>query len=150
MAPYGVELPRWGEPWSAFDRLRREIDHLLHAWSTVPTGFPGLRPQVFPPVNLYETAEGLVLTAEVPGVGKEDLEVSVHGNQVVLRGERRIGYPETASPHRRERRSGAFVRTVVLPRAVDPDDAEATCRNGVLTLRLGRRGERARRRIPVR
>lgn len=149
--PYGVELPRWGEPWAAFDQLRREIDRLLRSWATAPVGFPLLRSaESFPLVNLYETEDGLVLTAQVPGVRKEDLEVSVRVGELVLRGQRTIEYPGDASLHLRERRVGAFERRVALPRAVDPEQAEATCRNGVLTVRLIRRSERRRRQIQVR
>jgi HSP20 family protein len=148
MPLYGFETP----PWTAFDELRREIDGLLGSFGA--RGRPGVAtwrtPNVFPPVNLYDSADALVLTAELPGVNEQDLEVSVEGSQLVLRGQRTIEYPADASAHRRERQSGAFHRTVTLPFAVDGDKVEAGYRNGVLLLRLPKPGEQQRRQIPVR
>jgi len=151
MALYGFENPRWGEPWAAFDQLRREIDGLLSSWGQwgLPESASFGAPTVFPPVNLYEAADSLVLTAELPGVREEDLDVSVQANQLVLRGQRAIDYPENAAAHRRERQAGAFHRTVELPYAVDADKVEATYRHGVLLLRLPKPDEHQRRRIPV-
>jgi HSP20 family protein len=142
---YGNENFRWDDPWAAFDRLRREMESLI--------GAPELAlrtPNVFPPVNLYDTADSLVLMAEVPGVRREDLDVSVQGQQVVLRGQRSITYPEGASAHRRERQVGAFHRTVELPFVVDGSKVEATYRHGVLMLRLPKPDQQLRRQIEVR
>jgi HSP20 family protein len=151
MAIHRFEPRRLGEPWASFDQLRREIDSLLGSWGAWGAETPQPRsPNVFPPVNLYESADSLVLMAEVPGVRSEDLDVSVQGNQVILRGQRSIGYPADASAHRRERQAGAFHRTVELPYAVDVDKVDATCRHGVLLLRLPKPGERQRRQISVR
>jgi HSP20 family protein len=145
---YGTENPRWEDSWTTFDRLRREMQSLLGspAWSE----FPQRSASVFPPTNLYDAHDSLVLMAEMPGVREKDLDVSVQGNQVVLRGERRIEYPEKASAHRRERQEGAFHRTVELPFVVDPDKVEASYRNGVLMLRMPKPSERQRRQIHVR
>jgi len=152
MALYGFENPRWGESWAAFDQLRREIDGLLSSWgqSGLPETASFGAPTVFPLVNLFEAADSLVLTAELPGVREDDLDVSVQANQVVLRGQRGIDYPENAAAHRRERQVGAFHRTVELPYPVDADKVEATYRHGVLLLRLPKPDEHQRRRIPVR
>ena len=149
MPLHGFETPRWGEPWAAFDELRREIDGLLGSFGTRGPA-PVRAPNVFPPVNLYDGADALVLTAELPGVREQDLEVSVEGSQLVLRGQRAIDYPEDASAHRRERQVGAFHRTVTLPYAVDGDKVEASYRHGVLLLRLPKPGKHQRRQIPVR
>jgi HSP20 family protein len=142
---------RWGEPRSAVDQLRREIDALLGSWSRDPSRLAQSRaPNVFPPVNLYEDGDALVLMAEVPGVRGDDLDVSVEGGRVVLRGRRSIEHPADASAHRRERQEGAFHRTVELPYAVDGERAGASYRNGVLMIRLPKPGERQRRQIQVR
>lgn len=139
--------PFVSDPWATFDRLRREMQSLL---SSPGWGESVLRsPNVFPPVNLYDTADSVVLMAEVPGVRESDLDVSVQGNQVVLRGQRTIEYPEGASSHRRERQGGAFHRTVELPFVADADKVEATYRNGVLLLRLPKPGEQQRRQIQI-
>jgi len=151
MAQVGFGSPRWSEPWSAFDQLRREMDSLLGSWMTRswPEGPAGEVPGVFPAVNLFETADSLVLTAELPGVRPDEIEVSVEGQRVSLRGQRGVELPEGASAHRRERQGGAFHRTLQLPHEVDGDKAEAVVRHGVLSLRLPKPEARQPRRIQV-
>jgi HSP20 family protein len=154
MAVYGFGGRRPGDPLTAFDELRREIDGLLGSWgrgfaSGSGVGAPAVAAGVHPAVNLYEADGQLVLTAELPGVREEDLDVSIQANRVTLKGRRSIEHPEGASAHRRERQGGAFHRTVVLPYEVDAEKAEASYRHGVLMLRLPRPEEQQRRRIPV-
>jgi len=92
---------------------------------------------VFPAVNLYESEDAYILTAELPGVEPDDIDVSIEGTTVTLRGERRIEFAdEQASLHRRERQAGVFRRSFELPVAIEADKAEAVHRNGVLILRL--------------
>jgi len=135
---------RWEEPWETLERLRREMQTRFGppAWLSAAN--------VYPPINLYDTTDSLVLMAELPGVRHQDLDVSVQGSQVVLRGQRSIEYPEGASAHRRERQAGAFHRSVELPYVVDAEKVEASYQNGVLVLRLPKPGERQRRQIQVR
>lgn len=150
MAAWGF-LDPWtsGEPWGGLERLRREMDELLaRQWDTPRRSQRG----VFPPVNLYEANDDFVLTAEIPGVRIEDIEVSVQGDRVTLRGERKTDYPdeERASLHRRERQSGFFRRTVTLPVPADPDKTQAVYRHGVLALRIPKAPTHRPRRIDVR
>jgi HSP20 family protein len=145
MARYWLSNPWPADPWSSLDQLRRGMEDLFDR-----AGAEGRRADVFPPVNLYESAEGYVLTAELPGLASGDIEVSVEGNRVTLRGERSIEHPKDASVHRLERRSGSFRRTVELPLEVDAEKAEAVHRNGVLMLRIPKAPESKPRRIAVR
>jgi len=140
--------PRQEDPWTTFERLRREMQSLLGpaGWRELPLDAP----RVFPSANLYDASESLVLMAELPGVRESDLEISVQGNQVVLRGQRSIQYPEGASAHRRERQVGAFHRTVELPFVVDADKVDAVYRHGVLTLNIPKPREHQRRQVQVR
>jgi HSP20 family protein len=107
---------------------------------------------VFPAVNLYETAEGYVLTAELPGVASDDIHVSLEGSTVTLQGERKVDYESeggNTSPHRRERQAGSFRRAFELPAAIEADKVEAVHRNGVLLLRLPKSPEARPRQIAV-
>jgi HSP20 family protein len=79
----------------------------------------------------------------------QDVDLSIESNRVTLRGERRVERPGDASAHRLERPSGSFQRTVELPGDVDADKAEATCRHGVLMLRIPKAPQHQRRRITV-
>ena len=92
----------------------------------------------YPPVNLVKTAEGFVLTAELPGVASEDIDISIEGATVTLAGHRKIEYVtgEGTAIHRRERQSGNFRRAFELPVEIDLDSAKARYKDGVLTLRL--------------
>lgn len=147
MAQYSVYRPWAGESWGGFDELRREMDALLGRFGAVgPDGRRG----VFPAVNLYETGETYVLTAELPGVNPDAIEVSVEGTTVTLGGERKIDYGNGGtSAHRLERQSGRFRRAFELPVSVDPDKVEAIHRNGVLMLRLPKAAEHRPRQISV-
>ena len=145
MAQYWISEPWSGDSWTSFDQLRRGMDQLFERAGARTAR----RAAVFPPVNLYETAQGYVLTAELPGVTADDLEISVERNRVTLGGRRTIERPNDASVHRAERASGTFRRAVELPAEVDADKAEASHRNGVLMLRIPKQQKHQPRRIAV-
>jgi HSP20 family protein len=146
MAPYTLFRP-WGSG-SSFDDLRREMDALFRQYGSGT--LPSAR-GAFPAVNLYETADAYVLTAELPGVRPEEIHIGLEGQVVTLHGERRIEYPadEKTSVHRIERQSGAFRRAFELPVGIDADKAEAVHRNGVLMLHLPKAPEHRPRQISV-
>jgi HSP20 family protein len=149
MAHFGFQGPSWDDPWGAFDQLRQELTGVLGSF-----GRDGVRLQrstVFPPVNLYETDDAWVLTAEVPGLRTEQFEVSVDGPRVTLRGERKIEIPDQpgTSVHRRERQSGVFRRAFELPGIPEGDKVEASYRNGVLRVRLPKQAPQQARQITV-
>ena len=132
MARYWLSNPWANDPLASFDQLRRGMDELFERVGARTTRRAG----AFPPVNLYETTNDYVLTAELPGLSDKDIDVSVERNRVTLRGDRKIEHPSDASLHRVERQAGVFRRTVELPVEVDADKAEAVYRNGVLVLQI--------------
>jgi HSP20 family protein len=144
MAQYWMSEPWSSDPWS-FDQLRRGMDPLFQRAGATTARRAG----VVPAVNLYETADGYVLTAELPGVRAEDLEISIEHNRVTLGGRREIERSEDASVHRAERASGSFRRAIELPAEVDADKAEATHRNGVLLVRIPKAERYQPRRVAV-
>lgn len=147
MAQYSLYRPWGGASWGAFDDLRREMDALFNRFGT---GFPSGRRGVYPATNLYESEDGYVLTAELPGVSPEDIEVSIEGTSLTLRGERRIDHGNGGTNvHRLERQSGSFRRAFELPIPVDPDKVQAVHKNGVLILRLPKAPEHRPRQIRV-
>jgi HSP20 family protein len=146
MARFWLSDPWYGDPWPELGELRRRMSQVF---DRLPSGPAATRAGVFPPVNLYEAGDGYVLTAELPGLRPEDIDVSIERDRVTLRGDRRIEYPEDASLHRVERRAGAFRRTVQLPLEVEGEKVEAIYRNGVLTLRIPKAPEHQPRRISV-
>ena len=131
-----------GDPFGDMRRLQAEMNRLFET-STSPRG------REFPAVNVYANQDGAVITAELPGVRSQDVDVSVHRDAVTLSGERRTDTQETTGYHRRERTHGRFVRTLSLPFQIDPNAVEAEMRNGVLNLRLQRAEQDKPRRIKV-
>jgi HSP20 family protein len=132
-----VAVFRWGQPWVPFHELEREVDRLL---ATVSLSFQGVRfGRQFPAVNLYEVGHELLLTAELPGVRPEELEVTVADGILTLQG-RRSGPQDVPDDRfrRQERARGAWQRSLQLPERVLEDQLSAEFLNGVLKVRLPR------------
>ena len=89
---------------------------------------------VYPAVNIAEDAEAYYVSAELPGVKSEDLDLNVTANQLSLTGERKINEEDVESRyHRREREAGRFSRAIALPGDIDPENVRARLVDGVLT-----------------
>jgi HSP20 family protein len=104
-------------------------------------------------VDVREQGDVYVVTAPIPGVKPEDVEISVLGDTVRVRGERREERQEGGEGQRwlmREQRYGSFERAVRLPSSVKADQANAEFRDGILTITLPKTEEAKERRIPVR
>ena len=144
MAQYWLSNPG-SDPWPDVGDLRRRVNEFFDRTS----GAGAARTAIFPPVNLYETADSYVLSAELPGLRSEDIEVTLEHDRLTLSGTRRIEPPKDASLHRVERRGGSFRRAVQLPKEVDAEKVEASYRNGVLRVRIPKAPEHQPRRITV-
>jgi HSP20 family protein len=104
----------------------------------------------FPALNVWGNADRIVVTAELPGLQAEDLDLNVVNNQLTIKGERKGDKPaEEAVCHRCERQTGSFVRTVRLPFAVENDKVTAGYENGVLTIVLPRHEATKPKRIEI-
>lgn len=147
MAPYSLHRPWAAESWTPLDELRREMDALFNRFGGASSSSQG----VFPAVNLFETADAYMLTAELPGVESKDIQVSFQGSTLTLSGERKIDYAtqQPVALHRRERPAGSFRRAFQLPTAIDAEKIEAVHKNGVLMLRLPKTPEQKPRQIAV-
>ncbi len=103
-----------------------------------------------PSVDIYENKDQIVLEAELPGMSREEFEVTVENNVLTLRGERRFEkHDESDNYHRVERAYGTFTRSFTLPQTVSPEQATAEYRNGVLRVTLAKRQEVKARRIEI-
>jgi HSP20 family protein len=92
---------------------------------------------VLVPIDLLDVGPDLIIRANMPGVEAENLTITLSGNTLTLKGEVKAEPTlEGATFLRRERRASTFSRSLVLPMEVDADHAEATFRDGVLTLTL--------------
>lgn len=103
-----------------------------------------------PSVDIYENKDQIVLEAELPGMNREDFDLTVESNVITLRGERRFEKKEdTDNYHRVERAYGSFTRSFTLPNTVSGEGATADYRNGVLRVTLPKREETKARRIEI-
>ncbi len=102
-----------------------------------------------PEIDLVETADAFVLTAEVPGVDPSTIDLSVTGNVLTLRGIKPADERHGAAGLARERRFGPFLRQVSLTGAVDFDAVKAEAKNGVLQIHLPKQETSRPRTIPV-
>lgn len=123
------------DPFNALLRLQNALDsHLFADWFGTGTASAG----AYPPLNVFQQGENVVVVSEVPGVKKSDLDIQVKNNRVRISGRRSIDYGEGASLHRRERVSGAFDRTIAVPIEVETDQVKAEYRDGILAVHLPR------------
>ncbi len=149
-----MALIRWREGtdlFSQLDRMQREVASLMGAFRPwTGNDFATFRPEVYPPLNIYDNGEAFVVRAEVPGVDPKSLEIEATGDTLTLRGERTVAEAgPKASYHRREREAGEFRRSLTLPKPVDSSKVVANCDSGVLELQLPYAEEAKRRKITV-
>jgi len=103
-----------------------------------------------PSVDIYEDKDRLILEAELPGMNREDFDISVENNVITLRGERRFEKKTDGDNyHRVERAYGSFTRSFTLPQTVTADGATADFENGVLRVSLPKREETKARKIEI-
>jgi HSP20 family protein len=145
-----MTLTRW-DPFNDLlriqERMNRMFEDTVHAR---PEGEAGDRGAWTPPVDIYETADRVVLLADLPGVNPGELEVRVESSALILRGERRLEKEvEEESFHRMERGYGPFQRTFNLPATINQEGIRAEHRNGVLRVSLPKAESARPKRIPV-
>lgn len=102
-----------------------------------------------PPIDIYETEEGLVLCADLPGVSSETLDLQIQDNKLTLFGRVTSSISENAELLHREYEEGDFLRSFILSDEVDYDRINATINNGVLKVELPRANKTEPRRIEV-
>jgi len=104
----------------------------------------------YPLVNVWANEKSALITAELPGLTKDDIELNVLENTITLSGERKTDViPEDAKYHRQERSYGSFTRTIRVPYKIDVDKVEAVFANGVIKITLPRAEEDIPKKIKV-
>jgi HSP20 family protein len=126
----------------AFDRVFED------AFGRALTGYDGAAGM---PVDMYQTADEVVVKATMPGVKTEDISITVSGDVLMIRGEMKSETEKNeASYHIRERRYGSYSRSLPLPTSVSADKAKAEFEHGVLTLTIPKAEEVKPKTITVR
>jgi len=118
--------------WREMERLQREMNRIMDG------GSDGARGE-FPSLNAWANEENALITAELPGIKAEDLDISIVGDTLTLAGARfdQKG-DDDRTYHRRERWQGNFSRTIQLPFRINAEDVDATFDNGILQVVLPR------------
>ena len=136
-----MSVTRW-EPFRDFVTLRQAMDRLFED-AMVTTAHPrdGQRGGNLP-LDIYTTQNAIILHASIPGVNPDDVEITVEGSAVTIRGESKPGKVEDGATWLlQEQRYGTFARTLDLGIPVQADKAEAKFENGVLTLTIPKAAE---------
>lgn len=130
-----ANIVRW-EPWNELVSLRDAMDRLFEESIVRPRGRPSAFAEALA-VDVYETTDDVVVKTAVPGVKAEDLDITIVGETLTIKGEFKAEEGvEEENYIRRERRYGSFCRSVALPTTVDADKAAAEFEDGVLTLNI--------------
>lgn len=133
-----------GEEGHPLEALRKQIDTMFDDFDKgLPAFGQGISRGFSIRTNVSETDREVRITAELPGISMEDVEVAVTGNRIAVSGHKKSeeeekggGEDEGRAFHRIERRSGAFRRELTLPFEIDPDSVTAETRDGVLTVTI--------------
>ncbi|MFO1476479.1 MAG: Hsp20/alpha crystallin family protein [Verrucomicrobiota bacterium] len=152
-----MKVIRWQTPqlptWPGYGRLtdlREEIDRLFEAPLAELTRTSRLLSGWTPALDLYEDKEQFVVKAELPGMKKEEIEISLHEGSLSITGERKEEAEHKESEvYRAERFVGRFQRTVLLPAPVAADGVKAHYQDGVLTVTLPKTEEAKPKQISV-
>jgi HSP20 family protein len=122
-----------------FGSLQREIDRLFEDFNR-GLGMVGTQgPNLLPNIDVTENENEIEITVEMPGLERKDVEISVEGDLLTIRGEKKIESEQKddkKNVHLAERRYGVFYRVLQLPAGVDPSNIKATMANGVLRLTI--------------
>jgi len=133
-----LEGPAPRDLWEAFDGLRGDMDRALD-FLTVPDVAGLLDRPTAPAVDIIERDEEYIVVADVPGVDKKDIDVSVNGSLLTIKGTKRIeDERKNRKTFRKETWGGGFSRTIDLPDRIDTEKVTAELKDGVLNVRVAK------------
>jgi len=137
-------------PSTELNRIRNEIFRIFED----PFGLASAASTLFegwtPPVDVYEEKDKITVRAELPGMKKEDIEVTVVGDTLTITGERKQEQEKReGETYRSERYLGRFQRSITLPAEVDQNKIQATYKDGLLTVSLNKTEQAKRKQIEI-
>lgn len=150
MIPYSKK--NWlADPFGELESLQREMNKLFntsisHPWqeSTLLGG------QWAPDLDIFDSKENILVKADLPGLSKDDIEISVQDNVLMIKGDKKKDEQATDEHYfKTERFYGSFCRTVQLPAGIDTDHVDAAYQDGVLTLTMPKREEAKPKQISI-
>jgi len=141
-----MNIVKWQNPapkdlWDAFEGLRGEMDQALDLFR-VPDASGLLDRTTAPAVDILETTDEYLVLVDLPGIDKKDLELSMAGSLLRIKGSKRQDeVSDKRRIFRKETWAGSFERTIDLPALVDPERVKADLADGVLTVKVSKREE---------
>jgi HSP20 family protein len=152
----GRELLSWQSPVSFLNSFRHEMDELFNRvfgdWERAGTSWVPLTlsASYVPQIESCVKDNTLYLKADLPGIDPKDVEITVEGNQLTLKGERKAEHEGQEGNYlHREVRYGSFARTFTIPEGVKAEGVHATYRNGVLELSIPLPAEMLPKKVPI-
>lgn len=142
----------WWNPVSELEKLQQDMGRLFDfSFSRWPERDSGLLEGLWSPaIDIYDSKDHLMVKADIPGLSKDEIEVSVHGDTLTLKGEKKKEEEVKEKDFvRSERFYGAFHRAIKLPVAVDSDRVKASYKNGVLELTLPKKEDAKPKQIQI-
>jgi HSP20 family protein len=146
-----MALVRW-EPVRELNSLQQEMNRLFSSFFETPTAGNGASyaRRWIPAMDLVETGDEYVLTADLPGLSQDDINLEFEDNVLTVSGERKSEHEEQRDGFRRiERSSGSFSRSLTLPEGIDPESINARFERGVLEVRVPKPEQRKPRRVAI-
>lgn len=106
-------------------------------------------PDLLPPVDIYEDDSGITVTADLPGVNTERLNVQINHDTLLIEGEASLDIPQEMEPHYADVRTTHYRRSFALSSELDTEAVQANLKDGVLTVRLPKRAAYQPRKIEI-
>lgn len=143
------------EPWNALQRLNEDVNRLFGRASPwlvdEGDGSTVLTSHWMPAVDIREEPDRFVISADVPGVNRDDIDITMESGLLTIKGERKLAREQNREGYRRtERLHGTFYRRFSLPNGADAEHISATCKDGVLEVVIPKEESVKPRRIEVR
>lgn len=147
---FGITTRRW-DPWTDLLSLQEEMNRLFESSMGTPQQSSGLLSSDFvPAVDVLRNKESIIVRADLPGMSKDNLDVTVLNNRLFIRGEKkRETETDEKNAHRLERFFGSFERVIELPAQVNPEAIKASFKDGVLEVTAPLREEAKPRQISL-
>lgn len=144
-----MTIVRW-EPLRELGTLQSEMNRLFNTAFDGPTPAGGALRRWMPPMDLVESGDHFILRADLPGMGEDDVKIELEDSTLTISGERKAEHEAKGEGfYRVERATGAFSRSLTLPKGVDPEAVTARFDRGVLEVRIPKPAERKPRRISI-
>jgi HSP20 family protein len=147
-----MAVVRW-DPTRELDSLQGEMNRLFSSFFDTPSaskGGNGAARRWIPAMDLVETDDHYVLTADLPGLSEGDINLEFEGDTLTLSGERKSESVERKEGfYRVERATGSFSRSLTLPEGVDPEAVKATFDKGVLEVRIPKPEQRKPKKVSI-